>query len=89
VAVLDLVDLAGSAVAARHREGATIAARVSPHDISPGSTFTVRVASWSRKPVMSSVANNSCCNSAAAELATADSGIAKVDSGSDMAGGGV
>jgi hypothetical protein len=34
----------------------------------------MRVASWSRKPVMSSVANNTCCSSAAAELDSDEAG---------------
>jgi hypothetical protein len=45
-----------------------------PHDTSTGNTFTVRVASCSRKPVMFSVANNRCCSSATAEPASADVG---------------
>jgi hypothetical protein len=49
---------------------------VIPHDRSPGSTFVVKAASSSRKSVMSSVANSNCSNSAAAEPASVNLGVA-------------
>jgi hypothetical protein len=54
---------------------------VIPHDSSPGSTFVVKVASSSRKSVMSSVANSNCSNSATAEPASVNLGATA--SGSD------
>ena len=53
---------------------------VIPQDSSPGSTFVARVASSSRKSVMSSVANSSCSNSAAADEAASNAARAGANS---------